>query len=224
MAFCNTLIETILPDRKPLTAIQQTEELVEGATPHKFYYLEGLFLEGETQNQNGRVYPRNEISKAVDKLNETIKSRGPIPGECDHPSSMSINFDRIAVAITEMRMEGNNGFGRMRVIPEGLGKIVEGAIRAGIQVGVSSRGTGNVDDRGRVTDFDIVTIDAVMNPSAPNAYPTASLAESLSQYQHGNEAMTLAAYAKHDPRAQHYLEQKLQNLFVNMRDDVVWRK
>lgn len=584
MAFCDKLIETILPDRKPLIAKQETESLVEGASPHKFYYLEGLFLEGETQNLNGRVYPRDEIAAAVDKLNETIKSRGPIPGELDHPcfldtttaltttgwksitniypgekvysidaggnikirdvierfeydfdgdmikfygrsinttvtpnhkmvirdrsgkisimtardikakmdvgdarikkcsivrsafgfqkdisdtimvgglvwepnilaafmgmylsegwcsettnnygltylrakicqnvgavcdifrmvldaspldyneysrendagntnvifefskdqaqefdallvvlgkcyekyvpnwfidicsteqaeifidhfimgdgrgdrqersiksdcfstseklidgiahlsgiagipthtfsrtttddymfagrvikaenkrplwflnfaktrgiyldnrflqvtdvahkgkvycigvdvdhtflardngftfwtgnSEMSINFDRIAVAITNMRMDGNNGIGRMRVIPEGLGKIVEGAIKAGIQVGVSSRGTGNVDGQGRVTDFDIVTIDAVINPSAPNAYPSASLAESLSQYQNGAEAMTLASYANHDPRAQYYLEQKLQNLFVDMRDDVVWR-
>jgi len=138
-------------------------------------------------------------------------------------SSMNINFDRLAVAITEMRMEGSNGMGRMRVVPEGLGKIVEGAIKAGIQVGVSSRGTGNVDSQGNVSDFDIVTIDAVLNPSAPNAYPSASLAESIAEFQDGIEAMKLAEYAKYDPRAQYYLEKKLRNLFIAMRDEVVWR-
>jgi len=217
------LIEVILPNQKPLIAEQQAEVLVEGAEAQKFYYLTGLFLEGETQNQNGRVYPRDEIAAAVDKLNQTISKRGPIPGELDHPDGMNINFDRLAVAITGMRMEGNNGIGKMRVVPAGLGLIIEGAIKAGIQVGVSSRGTGNVDSSGRVSDFDIVTVDAVLNPSAPNAYPTASLAESLSRYGAGTEAMTLAEYAKYDPRAKAHLEKQIETLFVQLRDDVVWR-
>lgn len=139
-------------------------------------------------------------------------------------SGMSLNFDRLAVAITEMRIDGSNGVGRMRVVPAGLGLIVEGAIKAGIQVGVSSRGTGDVDQHGVVSDFDIVTIDVVLNPSAPNAYPTASLAESVAKYQGGIEAMTLANYVKYDPRAQVYLERKLETLFINLRDEVVWRK
>jgi hypothetical protein len=217
------LVEVILPNQKPLSAIQTTETLIEGAAPQKFYYLDGLFLEGETENQNGRIYPSREIASAVAKLNTRISERGPIPGELDHPEGMSLNFDRLAVAITEMRMDGNNGVGRMRVVPEGLGKIVEGAIKVGIQVGVSSRGTGNVDSQGRVSDFDIVTVDAVLNPSAPNAYPTASLAESIAGYQQGLESMKLIDYAQYDPRAQHYLEKELENLFVAMRDEVVWR-
>ena len=218
------LTEIILPDRKPLRAIQESETLIEGAEPQKFYYLTGLFLEGEVKNQNGRVYPRDEISKAVGKINQEIEKRGPIPGELDHPAGMTLNFDRLAVAIVSMEMEGNNGIGKMRVVPEGLGKIVEGAIKAGIHVGVSSRGTGNVDAQGNVRDFDIVTVDAVLNPSAPNAFPAASLAESVMQYQHAMEAMTLAEYAKYDPRAQHHLENTLRTLFTEMRDDVLWRK
>jgi hypothetical protein len=159
----------------------------------------------------------------VDKLNQTIAKRGPIPGELDHPDGMNINFDRLAVAITGMRMEGNNGIGKMRVVPAGLGLIIEGAIKSGIQVGVSSRGTGNVDSSGRVSDFDIVTVDAVLNPSAPNAYPTASLAESLSRYQAGTESMKLSEYAKYDPRAKAHLEKQMETLFVQLRDEVVWR-
>ena len=218
------LIETIIPARKPLIAESKSEVLVEGEAPRKFYYLDGLFLEGEVQNQNGRVYPASVIAGAVERLNAKIQERGPVPGELDHPEGMNINFDRLAVGILSMRVEGNNGYGRMRVMPEGLGKIVEGAIQIGIQVGVSSRGTGNVDGQGRVSDFDIVTVDAVLNPSAPNAYPTASLAESLARHEAGVEAMTLAEYAKYDPRAQHHLERSLRDLFVAMRDEVVWRK
>jgi len=217
------LIEVILPTKQPLTAIQETEVLIEGAAPQKFYYLTGLFLEGEVPNQNGRKYPRGEIASAVDKLNKKISENGPIPGELDHPDGMNLNFDRLAVGITEMKMDGNNGVGRMRVVPEGLGKIVEGAIQAGIRVGVSSRGTGNVDSQGVVSDFDIVTVDAVLNPSAPHAYPTASLAESIAQYKSGLESMKLIEYAQHDPIAQRYLEKEIANLFMAMRDEVVWR-
>lgn len=218
------LIEVIQPEAKPLVAEQVSEVLVEGSEPQKFYYLDGLFLEGEVQNQNGRVYPRDEIASAVERLNKTIAKRGPVPGELDHPDGMNINFDRLAVAITQMRMEGNNGYGRMRVVPAGLGQIIEGAIKAGIQVGVSSRGTGNVDASGRVSDFDIVTVDAVLNPSAPNAYPKASFAESIAQYAGGGEAMKLTEYAKYDKRAQAHLERAMETLFTAMRDEVVWRK
>jgi len=217
------LIEVILPTKKPLVALQETETLVEGTSPQKFFYLEGLFLEGGIPNQNGRIYPREEISNAVNKLNTKIQEHGPIAGELDHPEGMNLNFDRLAVAIVNMKMNGDNGVGKMRVVPEGLGKIVEGAIKAGIQVGVSSRGTGNVDSNGNVSDFDIVTIDAVLNPSAPNAYPSASLAESIAKYESGVETMKLVDYAKYDPRAQIYLEKELENLFVAMRDEVVWR-
>jgi len=79
------LIEVILPNRNPLKALQEAETLVEGTEPQKFYYLDGLYLEGDVQNQNGRIYPAKEIAAAVSKLNQTITERGPIPGELDHP-------------------------------------------------------------------------------------------------------------------------------------------
>lgn len=219
-----SLYEMILPEQQPLQAQQVTESIIAGAEPQKFFYLDGLFLQGDVRNRNGRIYPREEIARAVAEVNEKISAHGPLPGELDHPETMSINFDRLAVAITEMRMQGSDGYGRMRVVPEGLGKIVEGAIKAGIRVGVSSRGSGNVDGDGRVADFAITTIDAVLTPSAPGAYPTASLAESLARSATGIEAMRLVEYAKYDPRAQQHLGKVLKELFVSMRDDVVWRK
>jgi hypothetical protein len=212
------LTETINPSRKPVLTERKEED------GQKFFYLKGLFLEGEVQNHNGRVYPRTEIENAVKNLNERIAENGPIAGELDHPEGLNINFDRIAVAITEMHVDGNNGHGSMRVIPAGLGLILEGAIKAGIQVGVSSRGSGNVGGDGKVSDFDIVTVDAVINPSAPNARPAASIAESLAQNKHGREALRLTEYVHDDPVAQKFLEKEITEFLMSIRDEVVWRK
>ena len=93
-----------------------------------------------------------------------------------------------------------------------------------MQVGVSSRGSGNIDGGGRVSDFDIVTVDIVANPSAPNAYPSVSLAESLAGNRHGQEAMLLTEYVKHDPSAQKYLKQEITRFLTDVRDTYKWRK
>lgn len=212
------LTETIDPSRK----VVESEAKVEGDS--KFWYLKGLFLEGEVENHNGRVYPQDEIAKAVDNLNKKIAENGPIAGELDHPEGLNINFDRIAVAITEMHMDGNNGVGSMRVIPAGLGLILEGALKAGIRAGVSSRGSGNVGHDGRVSDFDIITVDAVINPSAPNARPAASLAESVLGNKHGREAMMLTEFVHDDPAAQKFLESEIKKFLMSIRDEVTWRK
>ena len=212
------LAETILPDAKPLVAEAADE------TGNGFYYLKGLFLEGEKQNHNGRVYPKDEIEKAVNQLNERIQKSGPVPGELDHPEGLNINFDRISHLITGMEMQGANGFGTMKIIKGGLGLIVEATIKAGMQVGVSSRGSGNIDGAGRVSDFDIVTVDIVANPSAPNAYPQASLAESLAGNKHGIEAVGLVEFVKHDPAAQKYFEQEITRFLTDVRDQYKWRK
>lgn len=212
------LTETIDPSRKAVVSEAKEEN------GQKFWYLSGLFLEGEIENHNGRVYPRDEIARAVKDLNERIAQNGPVAGELDHPEGVNINFDRIAVAITEMSMDGNNGVGKMRVIPAGLGLILEGAIKAGIRVGVSSRGSGHVGPDGRVSDFDIVTVDAVINPSAPNARPAATLSEQVLRNQYGREAASLTQYVHDDPVAQKYLEREMIKFLTSIRDEVVWRK
>lgn len=211
------LTETIEPSRKPLLS----EARDEGG--HKFYYLKGLFLEGDVQNHNGRIYPRAEIERAVLTMNEKIKQNGPVAGELDHPEGLNINFDRIAVAITEMHMEGSNGIGTMRVIPAGLGLILEGAIKAGIQVGVSSRGSGSVTGNGHVRDFDIVTVDAVINPSAPHARPQASLAESVANSRAGREALSLTEFIHDDPVAQKYFQKEINTFLNQIKNQVVGR-
>lgn len=209
------LTETIMPEKKPLVA-----ETRDGG----YVYLKGLFLEGETKNHNGRIYPKPEIEKAVNQLNKKIQENGPIPGELDHPEGLNINFDRISHLITEMHMNDTHGYGTMKVINAGMGLIVKGCVEAGMQVGVSSRGSGDIGHDGRVSDFDIVTIDCVANPSARNAYPQASLAESVMGNKHGREALSLTQYYHDDPRAQRYLEKEITKFLTEIRDSVTWRK
>ena len=212
------LFETITPDRKPLIYEDREE------AGKKFLYLKGLFLEGEVQNHNGRKYPRSEIEKAVQQMMERIQKHGPQAGELDHPEGLNINFDRVSHAITDITMEGNNGVGTMRVLNAGMGLIIKASVEAGINVGVSSRGSGNINGMGDVEDFDIVTIDAVINPSAPSAYPKASFAESLLANPHGREACYLTECIVEDEAAQKYLQQEIKKFLTDIRDSVSWRK
>ncbi|RME07996.1 MAG: hypothetical protein D6816_06040 [Bacteroidetes bacterium] len=222
------LYECIEPARKPVEVLMEKETFVKGEEPQKFYYLEGLVMEGEVVNKNGRIYPASEIKSAVDQLNEELNRRGgtPIPGELDHPDNLSLNFDRVAVGITKVWYSNNNGYAKMRVLPGGVnGDILIATIKAGIRVGVSSRGAGIVDDvTKRVSNYHIVTIDAVLEPSAPNAFPEATLAESIQKYKHGPEVIRLTEMARVDPAAKKHLERELHRLFTELRDDVLWRK
>ena len=217
MAEKQYLSEVIMTDGKSL----MTESAVDSGG---FYHLKGVFLEGEVENHNGRTYPKDVIEGAVSQIVQKIQTHGPVAGECDHPEGLNVNFDRISHAITEMQMVGNNGVGTIKVMKAGLGLIVGGAIEVGIQVGVSSRGSGNIDGQGRVSDFDIVTVDIVANPSALSAYPDVSLAESLGMNKHGREAMYLTDFVKQDPAAQRYFEQEITRFLTDVRDQYKWRK
>lgn len=153
--------------------IKPIEESVMGEK-RKFFYLDGIFLQGELKNLNGRIYPLNEIENAVSTLQEQINQYGGVAGELDHPETLVISAHNISHIITDIHMQGNDAVGRMKIIPDvPCGAIVEGLIKAGAPIGVSSRGAGNVDDfTGLVSDYEIVTIDIVATPSAPGARPT----------------------------------------------------
>lgn len=208
------LIEAILPTRKPV--VSESDE--------KFMYLNGLFIQGAVKNHNGRIYPAEEISRAVDYINQRIKEHGPVAGELDHPEGMNINFDRVSHCITEMRMVGNDGHGRIRIMNQGLGLIAKGTAEMGVNIGVSSRGLGNVDNLGEVSEFDIVTIDLVINPSAPNAYPKLTLGESVGQSGFGIEMLSLTEACRHDKTAQKFLQKEIHKFLMEVRDQVSWRK
>ena len=149
-----------------------TEDSHDGKS--KNLYMKGIFIQGGVKNHNDRVYPVNEIERAVSALNEQIKGGYSVLGEVDHPDDLKINLDRVSHMIIDMWMDGPNGFGKLRVLPTPMGVLVTTMLESGVKLGVSSRGSGNVNEGdGKVSDFEIVTVDVVAQPSAPNAYPTA---------------------------------------------------
>jgi hypothetical protein len=178
--------------------ITVTESLNE-ATGKKDLYLEGIFIQGDVRNENKRVYPTSEIKNAVKQINDQIENGLTVWGEADHPEELQINIDRVSHMITEMRMNGNDGIGKLKIIDTPMGRIIRTMIEAGGKLGVSSRGSGNVDERGNVSDFEIITVDIVARPSAPNAYPK-PIYEAFN-WKKGNEVEKLAKAIKDDPSA-----------------------
>lgn len=184
--------------------------LEEGTAPGapKKMFMKGIFIEGDIVNQNGRNYPVSEIRKAVEQINKAIKEDNGVLGECDHPQELQIHLDRVSHKITEMWMDGTRGCGKLEILPTPCGNIVRTLIDCGVKLGVSSRGSGNVDDNGRVSDFDMLTVDIVAKPSAPNAYPT-PMYEALMNRKHGWKIHDLAESVKHDAIAQKHLKKIL---------------
>lgn len=140
---------------------------------NKNCFMKGIFIQADQRNLNERVYPLHEISSAVQNMNKRIFSGNSILGECDHPDTLTVNLDRVSHIITDMGMQGANGMGTLKMLPTPHGKLIQTMLENGVKLGVSSRGSGNVDHNGHVSDFDIVTVDIVAQPSAPDAYPTA---------------------------------------------------
>ena len=139
----------------------------------KSLYMKGICIQGGVKNANQRVYPVNEIQRAVSTLNDQIKGGYSVLGEVDHPEGLNINLDRVSHMVNEMWMDGPNGYGKLKVLPTPMGALVKTMLESGVKLGVSSRGSGNVseDGSGKVSDFEIITVDIVAQPSAPGAYP-----------------------------------------------------
>jgi len=163
----------------------------------KDLYMQGLFIQGDVKNQNGRVYPKDEIKKAVENVTERLNKGETVMGELDHPEELQINLDRVSHIITEMMCNDANGMGKLKVIDTPMGNIARALLKAGAKLGVSSRGSGNVNESGRVSDFDIVTVDIVAQPSAPDAYPK-TIYESLFNMKGGSMIHDIAKDYTHD--------------------------
>lgn len=182
----------------------------------KDLFMRGIFVQGGVKNHNQRVYPVNEIRMAVDSINETLRRGESVLGEADHPEELNINIDRVSHMITEMYMDGPNGMGKLKILPTPMGNIVRTLLENGVKLGVSSRGSGNVNDRGEVSEFEIVTVDIVARPSAPEAYPKA-VYEALNMRRRGAVIEDLAHAVKHDPKAQGHLAKELLNWINNLK-------
>ena len=193
-------------------------ESTDNANGGKDLYMKGICIQGGVRNANQRVYPVNEIGRAVKTLNDQITGGYSVLGEVDHPEGLNINLDRVSHMITEMWMDGPNGYGKMKILPTPMGNLVSTMIQSGVKLGVSSRGSGNVSEsgNGEVSDFEIITVDVVAQPSAPGAYPT-PIYEHLMNARGGMKAYELAQATKHDTKAQKYLKESLINIISRLQ-------
>jgi len=192
--------------------------VVESSTEGKDLYLKGIIIQGGIRNANQRVYPVNEIGRAVKTLNDQITGGYSVLGEVDHPDGLNVNLDRVSHMITETWMEDANGYGKMKILPTPMGQLVKTMLESGVKLGVSSRGSGNVseDGSGEVSDFEIITVDVVAQPSAPGAYPT-PIYEHLMNARGGMKAYEMAQATRHDPKAQKYLKESLINIISKLQ-------
>jgi len=193
-----------------------TEEAADGSGG-KTLKLKGICIEGGVRNANERVYPVSEIANAVKTINEQIVSGHSVLGEVDHPDDLKINLDRVSHMIEKMWMEGPCGYGTLKVLPTPMGELVKTMLTNGVKLGVSSRGSGNVNDsNGHVSDFEIVTVDVVAQPSAPNAYPTA-IYEGLLNMRGGHRILEMAKEAGSDNKVQRYLKTEVMRLIRDLK-------
>ena len=195
----------------------QSHMITESSSDGKNMYMNGIFIQGDVRNANERVYPVNEITNAVNTLNEQIAGGYSVLGECDHPEDLKINLDRVSHMITEMRMEGPNGLGKLKMLPTPMGKLIETMLQAGVKLGVSSRGSGNVNEsNGDVSDFEIITVDVVSQPSGPSCYPK-PIYESIMNMNHGHKSIDLARETFRDPTARKYIKSEVMKVIRDLK-------
>lgn len=192
-------------------------QIVLEGTEGKDLFMKGICIQGGVKNANERVYPVNEIERAVNTLNEQLSSGHSVLGEVDHPDDLKINLDRVSHMIVNMWMDGPNGFGKLKILPTPMGNLVRCMLDSGVKLGVSSRGSGNVNDtNGHVSDFEIVTVDVVAQPSAPNAYPKA-IYEGLMNMRYGHRVLDVAREAGGDNKVQRYLKSEIARLIKDLK-------
>ena len=156
--------------------ISSVKFITEGKGAKKKMYIEGVFLQGEIKNRNGRMYPVTTLAKEVDRYNESFVQKGRAVGELGHPDGPTVNLDRVSHKITSLKQEGNNFIGKAQLLETPMGKIAKSLINEGVTLGVSSRGIGSLkEDHNGIKvvgeDFQLATAaDIVADPSAPDAF------------------------------------------------------
>jgi hypothetical protein len=141
----------------------------------KNYFIEGIFMQGDIKNRNGRIYPSATLEAEMGRYQKEFIETKRALGELGHPDGPQINGDRVSHLITEMRRDGNDFYGKAKILSTPMGEIVKSLLDEGVKIGVSTRGLGSVKaGKGGVmevqSDFHLSTVDIVTDPSAPNAF------------------------------------------------------
>ena len=202
--------------REDLT-FNQAQVVLESSTDGKDLYMKGICIQGGVKNANQRVYPVSEISNAVKQMMDQISQGNSVLGEVDHPDDLKINLDRVSHMIESMWMDGPNGYGKLKILPTPMGNVIKTMLDSGVKLGVSSRGSGNVNESsGNVSDFEIVTVDVEAQPSARNAYPKA-IYEGLFNMRNGHNVLEVARDASNNNKVQKYLKDEVLRLIRDLK-------
>jgi len=156
--------------------IEQVEVIVENRNGKKNLFIEGVFLQGEIKNRNGRMYPMSTLAREVGRYNENFVEKGRALGELGHPDGPTVNLDRVSHKIVSLKESGNNFIGKAKILSTPMGKIASDLLGEGVKLGVSSRGVGSLNKTNEGysvvgEDFTLATAaDIVADPSAPDAF------------------------------------------------------
>jgi|11BtaG_2_1085332.scaffolds.fasta_scaffold00007_56 hypothetical protein len=161
------LISEVTEDMNVLTELDE-------ATNKKNFFIEGIFMQGNLKNRNGRIYPSEVLESEMNRYQKDFIDTKRALGELGHPDGPQINGDRVSHLITQMNREGNDFYGKAKILGTPMGEIVKTFIDEGVRCGVSTRGLGSVKQKNGVMevqpDFHLATVDIVTDPSAPNAF------------------------------------------------------
>ena len=148
--------------------------LTEEKNGAKNYFIEGVFMQSETKNRNGRIYPLATMSKEIERYNKEYVTQNRAMGELGHPEGPTVNLERVSHIIKDLKQDGNDVYGRAKILDTPYGKIVKNLMDEGAKLGVSSRGMGTLKEQDGVNvvqeDFMLASVDVVADPSAPNAF------------------------------------------------------
>lgn len=155
--------------------IESVNFITEDKGGKKSHFIEGVFLQSDIKNRNGRMYPMNTLSREVGRYNESFIKKGRALGELGHPDGPTVNLDRVSHKIISLNQEGKNFIGKAKILETPMGKIASSLLSEGVKLGVSSRGLGSIERRGNMNvvkdDFMLSTAaDIVADPSAPDAF------------------------------------------------------
>ena len=200
--------------------IENVEVITEGKGDNKKLYIEGVFLQSDLKNRNGRMYPFQVLEKEVGRYNEEYIKTSRALGELGHPDGPTVNLDRVSHRITSLKSEGNNFIGRAQVLDTPMGKIAKSLLDEGVKLGVSSRGMGSIDKREDcnivMDDFMLATAaDIVADPSAPDAFVNGIMEGKEWAWDNGILKETeVAKYKRYmDSATRRNLEERTLNVF-----------
>ena len=200
--------------------IENVEVITEGKGADKKMYIEGVFLQSELKNRNGRMYPFSVLEKEVSRYNEEYVKTSRALGELGHPDGPTVNLDRVSHRITSLRAEGNNFIGKAQILDTPMGKIASSLLGEGVKLGVSSRGMGSIDRREDcnvvMDDFMLATAaDIVADPSAPDAFVNGIMEGKEWAWDNGILKETkVAKYQRYiDSATRRNLEERTLNVF-----------